>query len=72
MRRRPWALFVRGYTPGGAMDEKEFKKHLQDLVHGHHHPEEHEWSEGGQARPKPPAPTKTAKRATRKRKAPSK
>jgi hypothetical protein len=26
------------------MDEKDFKKHLQDLVHGHHHPEEHDWS----------------------------
>lgn len=26
------------------MDEKEFKKHLKDLVHGHHHPEEHDWA----------------------------
>ncbi len=26
------------------MDEKDFKKHLQDLVHGHHHPEEHDWA----------------------------
>lgn len=26
------------------MDEKDFKKHLADLVHGHHHPEEHDWS----------------------------
>jgi hypothetical protein len=25
------------------MDEKDFKKHLQDLAHGHHHPEEHDW-----------------------------
>ena len=25
------------------MDEKEFKKHLADLAHGHHHPEEHDW-----------------------------
>jgi hypothetical protein len=24
------------------MDEKEFKKHLRDLVHGHHHPQEHD------------------------------
>ncbi len=25
------------------MDEKDFKKHLQELVRGHHHPEEHDW-----------------------------
>jgi len=25
------------------MDEAEFKRHLSDLAHGHHHPEEHEW-----------------------------
>ena len=29
------------------MDEKHFKKHLADLAHGHHHPEEHDWDEGG-------------------------
>ena len=23
------------------MDERDFKKHLRDLVHGHHDPEEH-------------------------------
>jgi hypothetical protein len=28
------------------MDDKDFKKHLQDLVHGHHHPEEHDWAPG--------------------------
>ena len=27
------------------MDEKEFKKHLADLAHGHHHPEEHDWGD---------------------------
>jgi hypothetical protein len=26
------------------MDEKDFRKHLRDLAHGHHHPEEHDWS----------------------------
>ena len=26
------------------MDDRDFKKHLADLVHGHHHPEEHDWS----------------------------
>jgi hypothetical protein len=29
------------------MNEEEFKKHLKDLVHGHHHPEEHDWTESG-------------------------
>jgi hypothetical protein len=28
------------------MDEKDFKKHLHDLVHGHYHPEEHDWAPG--------------------------
>jgi hypothetical protein len=28
------------------MDEKDFKKHLKDLAHGHHHPEEHDWTPG--------------------------
>ncbi|HTX36441.1 MAG TPA: hypothetical protein VME43_15535 [Bryobacteraceae bacterium] len=31
------------------MDEKDFKKHLAALVHGHHHPEEHDWSPDGAA-----------------------
>jgi len=26
------------------MDDKAFKKHLKDLAHGHHHPEEHDWA----------------------------
>jgi hypothetical protein len=25
------------------MNELEFKRHLKALVHGHHHPEEHDW-----------------------------
>jgi hypothetical protein len=25
------------------MDELQFKRHLKDLAHGHHHPEEHDW-----------------------------
>ena len=25
------------------MNELQFKHHLKDLVHGHHHPEEHDW-----------------------------
>jgi hypothetical protein len=35
------------------MDEKSFKKHLQDLVDGRHHPEEHDWSDAsGRTAPK--------------------
>ncbi len=44
------------------MDDKDFKKHLKDLVEGHHHPEEHDWASpqagGGAAKP---AKAKTAK-----------
>ncbi len=32
------------------MDENEFKKHIRDLAHGHHHPEEHDWSPDGEIR----------------------
>jgi hypothetical protein len=28
------------------MDEKDFRKHLADLAHGHHHTEEHDWDNG--------------------------
>jgi len=32
------------------MDEKDFKKHLADLVHGHHHPDQHDWSPDSELR----------------------
>lgn len=52
------------------MDEKDFKKHLADLVHGHHHPEEHDWlpdSEVRAAKKKPGvSASKPAKKATGK------
>ena len=49
------------------MDEKQFKKHLADLAHGHHHPEEHDWAEGpAQIRSKP-AVEPARKKATKKR-----
>jgi hypothetical protein len=55
------------------MDEKDFKKHLQDLAHGHHHPEEHDWPESGPIQVvdgAAPAKAKRAKPAAkRKRKA---
>jgi hypothetical protein len=48
------------------MDEKDFKKHLKDLAHGHHHPEEHDW--GAAAKPaKAPAKKKAAPARARTR-----
>jgi hypothetical protein len=42
------------------MDEKDFKKHLKDLAHGNHHPEEHDWDKPGapKSAPKPRPKTK--------------
>jgi hypothetical protein len=49
------------------MDEKTFKKHLHDLVHGHHHPEEHDWPERGARAAKTKPARKRATTAKRKR-----
>jgi len=55
------------------MDEKDFKKHLQDLAHGHHHPEEHDWgpdvqvSTTGGAAPARKKKAAAKKAATKKR-----
>ena len=52
------------------MDEKDFKKHLQDLAHGHHHPEEHDWdaskrpTEKEAAKPRPKTSARKAKRSS--------
>ena len=54
-------------APNSGMDEKDFKKHLQDLAHGHHHPEEHDWDEGKGASAKAARPTKKAAAAKTKR-----
>jgi hypothetical protein len=35
------------------VNEREFKQHLKDLAHGHHHPEEHDWQNAGAAKKKP-------------------
>ena len=51
-----------------AMDEKHFKKHLSDLVHGHHHPEEHDWASAAKAAPAAKK-TKSSSRSTVKKKA---
>lgn len=46
------------------MDEVEFKRHLRDLAHGHHHPEEHDWQgaapPSGPGTKRKPARSKTA------------
>jgi hypothetical protein len=44
------------------MDEKQFKKHLQDLAHGHHHPEEHDWTEPSKRSKSAPKRVKKAKK----------
>jgi hypothetical protein len=57
------------------MNELEFKRHLKDLVHGHHHPEEHDWAEnpvsrsGKQERTtvRPTASRKRAKKSSKKK-----
>jgi hypothetical protein len=54
-RAAVWATIVHGIT---LMDNKDFKKHLQDLVHGHHHPEEHDWAADSNVR-KTDEPVKT-------------
>jgi hypothetical protein len=60
------ARLVQRLFRGTGMDEKDFKKHLQDLAHGHHHPEEHDWgSAAGAARA--PAKTKAPKAAPKAR-----
>jgi hypothetical protein len=43
------------------MDNRDFKKHLSNLVHGHHHPEEHDWG-SDTAATKPAAGAKPRKR----------
>jgi hypothetical protein len=40
------------------MDEKDFKKHFQDLARGHHHPEEHDWESADIGMPKVKEPAK--------------
>jgi hypothetical protein len=48
------------------MDEKNFKKHLKDLIRGFHHPEEHDWgTKGGTSRPA--SPSKPAARKPKRR-----
>lgn len=54
------------------MDDKDFKKHLRDLVHGHHNAAEHDWADAGRVtapqapRQRRPARPKTAARKRRK------
>jgi hypothetical protein len=52
---------------GDDMNELQFKHHLKEMVHGHHHPEEHDW-DGGPKKAVAKKP-KTARSRTKKRKA---
>jgi len=47
------------------MNEQEFKQHLKDLVHGHHHLEEHDW-DGKAAKKKAAGATAARRRPARK------
>jgi hypothetical protein len=52
------------------MNELEFKRHLKDLAHGHHHPEEHDWTEQpAHAATKGPAAKSAAKKTTSRKSA---
>lgn len=51
------------------MNDAEFKRHLKDLVHGHHHPEEHDWGTRPETEQKAPA---KAGRKSASRKSPKK
>jgi hypothetical protein len=51
------------------MDEKDFKKHLADLAHGHHHPEEHDWEPNTAGDPTRAKTAPTPKKKTTIRKA---
>lgn len=50
------------------MDEKSFKKHLQDLAKGHHHPEEHDWADP-HAKPAAKRPAAAKATATKRKRA---
>ncbi len=50
------------------MNELEFKHHLKDLAHGHHHPEEHDWDEGAGAQSAPVKKKAVKKKAAAKKK----
>ena len=49
------------------MDERDFKRHLKDLAHGRHHPEEHDWDRPQGSAPKP-AVKRAAKTVARRKK----
>jgi hypothetical protein len=51
------------------MTEREFKKHLRDMVHGMHHPEEHDWGpEKGRVTPGRRAKSSTRAKTKRRSK----
>jgi hypothetical protein len=49
------------------MNELEFKRHLKAMVHGHHHPEEHDWDSSGKPQKKAAASPSHPKRRVAKK-----
>ncbi len=47
------------------MNEQEFKHHLKDLVHGHHHPEEHDWEKPKTSAEKKPRTSRSGSKKKR-------
>jgi hypothetical protein len=35
---------LKGNSRSTTMNDLEFRRHLKDLAHGHHHPDEHDWA----------------------------
>jgi hypothetical protein len=49
------------------MNDADFKKHLKDLVYGHHHPEEHDWGEGVKKHAAAPKKRRTPKKSAKRK-----
>ena len=60
------APFVRELLRETHMDEKNFKKHLKDLIRGFHHPEEHDWGTKSSPRQTAGASKRAARRTKRR------
>jgi len=51
------------------MNELDFRRHLKDMVHGHHHVEEHDWASRPNVAKANAAPRRTRPKPVRKRRA---
>jgi len=49
------------------MNEEEFKRHLKDLAHGHHHPEEHDWDSANAPKQAPVRKPRAASKRVKKK-----